>query len=197
MSKLRLIAGRLFAGRPEAVRARRLYVAVVAQARNPVFYTCLGVPDTPVGRFELIVLHGFLVMRRLKEEPDAARLVQAFANSIVDDLDRNLREMGVGDLSVGRKVKKLIEGFYGRMAAYEDGMATGDTILSEALHRNVYAGAASEPWQLAFLTQYLRQQAAILDARPLSAFLEGANIFDNESLVSGLPGEVLGGGERP
>lgn len=196
MSKLRQIAGKLLGTRPEAVQAGRLYVAAVGQARNSVFYTRLGVPDTPVGRFELIALHGFLVMARLKEEPAAVRLVQAFANAVVDDLDRNLREMGVGDLSVGRKVKQLVEGFYGRMAAYEEGMSAGDRALSAALQRNVYAGAAVEPWQLSILTQYLRQQAAALAAQPLPEFMQGNISFDNEWIASDLPDADSGDGTR-
>lgn len=194
MSKLRQIAGKLLGNRPETIQAGRLYVAAVGQARNPVFYTRLGVPDTPVGRFELLALHGFLVMARLKEEPAAVRLVQAFANAVVDDLDRNLREMGVGDLSVGRKVKELVEGFYGRMAAYEEGMSAGDGVLSAALQRNVYAGAAVEPWQLSILTQYLRQQAAALAVQPLPEFMQGKIFFDNEWIASDLPDADSGNG---
>jgi cytochrome b pre-mRNA-processing protein 3 len=182
MSKVRRLAGRLFGVRPEAVQAGRLYVSAVRQAREPVFYSRLDVPDTPVGRFELIALHGFLVMKRLKTEPAAVRLLQAFANAMVDDLDRNLREMGVGDLSVGRKVKQLVQGFYGRMAAYEEGMEAGDTVLSAALQRNLYAGEKAEAWQLAVLTQYLRQQGAALDAQPLEAFLGGAVSFEKPCL---------------
>lgn len=189
MSKIRQFAGKLFGPRPETVCAGRLYVAAVTQARTPEFYTRLGVPDTPIGRFELIALHGFLVMKRLKSEPDAVRLVQAFANAVVDDLDRNLREMGVGDLSVGRKVKQLIEGFYGRMAAYEDGMAEDDPALSAALQRNLYAGEGGETWQLAALTQYLHQQAAALDAQPLERLLDGEISFRKP----GFPAEPSGG----
>lgn len=196
MSKLRRIAGKLLGARPEAVRAGRLYVAAVAQARKPEFYTRLGVPDTPVGRFELIALHGFLVMARLKDEPSAARLAQAFANAVVDDLDRNLREMGVGDLSVGRKVKRLMEGFYGRMAAYEEGMSAGDTALSAALQRNVYAGAAVEAWQLSILTQYLRQQVAALAGEPLPGLMQGNITFDNEWIASVLRDADPGDGAR-
>jgi cytochrome b pre-mRNA-processing protein 3 len=177
MSKMRHVAGRLFGARPEAVSARRLYAAAVAQARDPIFYSGLGVPDTPVGRFELIAVHGFLVMRRLKAEPGAVGLLQSFANAIVDDLDRTLREMGVGDLSVGRKVKQLIQGFYGRMAAYEEGMASDDAALNAALQRNVYAGEVVGAWQLDALTQYLREQAAALDAQPLGQFLDGRVSF--------------------
>lgn len=189
MSKLRQLAGKLFGARAETVSAGRLYVAAVRQAREPDFYSRLGVPDTPVGRFELIALHGFLVMKRLKTEPGAVRLLQAFANAVVDDLDRNLREMGVGDLSVGRKVKQLIQDFYGRMAAYEDGMAAGDPALSAALQRNLYAGEDTETWQLAALTQYLRQQAAALDAQPLEKLQDGEVSFGKPCLSTATSGK--------
>ena len=192
MSKLRQLAGKLFGARPETVSAGRLYVAAVAQARLPVFYTDLGVPDTPVGRFELIALHGFLVMTRLKREPEAVRLLQAFANAVVDDLDRNLREMGVGDLSVGRKVKQLIEGFYGRMKAYEEGMTADDSALADALRRNLYGGAPVEPWQVAVLTQYLRQEVVALDAQPLEQLQAGEIVFGNPRL----PAEAAGNHTR-
>lgn len=187
MSKLRQWARKLLGARPEKVSARRLYVAAVRQAREPVFYRTLGVPDTPVGRFELIALHGFLVLERLKGDPDAVRLAQAFADAVVDDLDRNLREMGVGDLSVGRKVKQLVQGFYGRMAAYEDGMAAGDAALSAALRRNLFAGEGVEAWQLARMTQYLRQQAAALAAQPLEKLQEGEISFAKPSRPAEIP----------
>ena len=106
--------GQLFRTRPEKTAGRRLYAAAVAQARQPAFYADCGVPDTPTGRFDVIVLHGFLLMHRLKAAPAGRPLAQAFCDAVVEDMDRNLREMGIGDLSVGKKAKKLMQGFYGR-----------------------------------------------------------------------------------
>src|SRR5262245_48094906 len=96
-----------------------LYAAAIAQARQPVFYAGLRVPDTVDGRFELVALHVFLILQRLKSEPEATPFAQALFDTMFADMDRNLREMGVGDLSVGKKVKAMAQGLYGRIAAYE------------------------------------------------------------------------------
>jgi len=189
MNNLRRIAGKIFGPRPETMAAGRLYVSAVKQARAPGFYARLGVPDTTVGRFELIALHGFLVMRRLKAERDAVRLLQAFANAVADDLDRNLREMGVADLSVGRKVKQLIQGFYGRIAAYEEGLTAGDAALRAALQRNLYAGADVGAWQLDVMTQYLRQQASALAAQAFANLRNGEVSFQSLRLPAPTSGQ--------
>lgn len=126
--------------------ATAIYGALVAQARAPGFYRALGVPDTPEGRFEMIALHAFLVLNRLKR-PDTARtagdgeLGQALFDLMFTDMDRNLREMGIGDLGVAKRVKALARGFYGRIAAYDRGLEDGEG-LEEALVRNVYGGRA-------------------------------------------------------
>ncbi len=132
-----------FAPDPWEASARSLYHEIVAQARLPIFYEKLGVPDTANGRFDMIVLHCFCVMQRLKKEPEGYDLSQMLMTVLVDDLDRNLREMGVGDLSVGKKVKRIAEGFYGRLDAYSSGF-TGDLVgdrdvLTEGLKRNLYS----------------------------------------------------------
>jgi cytochrome b pre-mRNA-processing protein 3 len=101
-----------------AVPADRLYGAAVAQARNPAFYVECRVPDTLDGRFDLIVLHLCLLIRRLRREGETgATLAQALFDTTFDDMDRSLREMGVGDLGVGRRVKAMASAFYGRATA--------------------------------------------------------------------------------
>jgi cytochrome b pre-mRNA-processing protein 3 len=157
--------GQLFRTRPEKTAGRRLYAAAVAQARQPAFYADCGVPDTPTGRFDLIVLHGFLLMQRLKAAPDGRPLAQAFCDAVVEDIDRNLREMGTGDLSVGKKVKKLMQGFYGRLAAYETALQGGDPMLISALRRNLYGAGAADDAQLAAVARYVRREAARLQDR--------------------------------
>ena len=103
--------------------AERAYQRVVEQARQPLFFTAFGVPDTVDGRFELICLHSFLYLHRLKSErPQSAAVSQAFFDAMFTDMDRGLREMGTGDLSVGRHVKRMAQGFYGRIRAYQDGL---------------------------------------------------------------------------
>ena len=101
----------LFKRRRSSEAARQLHEAIVAQARQPGFYAAMGVPDTLDGRFELIALHGFLVMHRLKAEPAGTGLAREVAEAIFSDLDASLREMGAGDLGVGRRVKKMGEAF--------------------------------------------------------------------------------------
>ena len=177
--------GRLFSVSPEKAAGRRLYTAAVEQARQPGFYTGCGVPDTPTGRFDLIVLHGFLLLERLKREPDGRPLAQAFCDAVVEDIDRNLREMGIGDLSVGKKVKKLMEGFYGRLGAYETALEQpGDEALESALTRNIYGNTAPETAQMSDMVAYVRREAARLPDQPIAA------LWDGEPGFGSAPGSV-------
>jgi cytochrome b pre-mRNA-processing protein 3 len=122
--------------------AERAYGRVVEQARRPGFFIDCGVPDTLDGRFELICLHAFLYLHRLKRERQrAAPLGQRFFDTMFADFDRSLREMGTGDLSVGREIKGMAEAFYGRVAAYEQGLAGDDSVLQPALARNLFGTA--------------------------------------------------------
>ena len=115
------------AGRAHDARrriAQQLYHAVVTQARSPVWYRDLGVPDTPEGRFEMIALHVALVVRRLRQEGVAGQaLGQLLFDVMFADLDGSLRELGVSDLSVGAYVKRLAGNFYARLAALDEGLA--------------------------------------------------------------------------
>jgi cytochrome b pre-mRNA-processing protein 3 len=158
--------------------AEKLYSGVVEQARRPEFYTALGVPDTADGRFDLIALHAYLVLRRLKREPEAgSALAQTFFDHMFMDVDRNLREMGVGDLSVGRHIKAMAEGFYGRIAAYDVGLAGSDEALTEALDRNLYRNATAAPAALAAIAVYLKRESGALDRAPLASLLKGEISF--------------------
>lgn len=144
-------------------RARDLYAKLVAQARQPVFYSRLGVPDTLDGRFELIALHVFLVAHRLKQAgSEATSLVQTMLEVFVDDMDRSLRELGVSDLSVGRKVKQMVSGVYGRIAAYDQAVLQGEAALADAIRRNVYGTVEAAPEQAGELGRYLDDQVARL-----------------------------------
>jgi cytochrome b pre-mRNA-processing protein 3 len=137
-----MILKRIFAKRPDY--ARSLYEAIVAAARRETFYLEYGVADTLDGRFDMISLHLFLVLERLR---DGNQGVETFRQQLTDgfflDMDRSLREMGVGDLSVGKKVRKMAEVFYGRVTAYSAALEKDDAALSDALARNVYANATS------------------------------------------------------
>lgn len=148
----------------------RLYAAAVAAAREPVFYTTLGVPDTLDGRFDLVALHAFLLVHRLREQPG---LAQAIFDAMFVDMDHNLREIGVGDLSVGRHVRAMWEAFHGRSKAYETALDASDPqVLVAALARNVWrgeqpAGAAEA------LAERVLAQAAHLAEQPDADFISG------------------------
>src|SRR5689334_15586398 len=148
-----------FKSDPLREAARLAYQRVVEQARRPGFFTAIRVPDTLDGRFELICLHAFLYLHRLKHErPPAAPLGQAFFDVMFADFDRSLREMGTGDLSVGREVKRMAEAFYGRIAAYEAGLAGGDEVLLAALARNLFGTAPPPADCLAAMARYVRSE---------------------------------------
>jgi len=168
-----MIFGKLFR-RFGADPAAALYGQLVVQARQPAFYTVCAVPDTVQGRFEMIALHAFLIMRRLKTGGAAGSLAQDLFDLMFADMDRNLRELGTGDLAVGKRIKKLAKAFYGRIAAYEDGLAKADRgRLEEALARNVYEDASRleggvSAAGVAALADYLRQADAYLATQSFS-----------------------------
>lgn len=157
---------------PLQVTAERIYDAVVTQARRPEFYLRGGVPDTLDGRFEMLALHAFLVLRRLRADAAARELTQAVSETLFADMDRNLREIGVGDLGVGRKVKAMAEALYGRIGAYEHGLAAGDAALALALRRNLFGtvGGPDGPGEatLADLARYVRAAAAGLERQTVA-----------------------------
>ncbi len=163
----------LFRPNPRRAAVHGAYGRIVARAREPLFYTGWGVPDTLDGRFELLALHAFLVLNRLKREHAAtADFAQALFDAMFADLDRALREMGVGDLGVGRRVKEMATGFYGRIAAYEKGLAD-PAALAAALRRNLYGTTAPSEMLLAQAAAYVMRQAAALEAQPASALVAG------------------------
>ena len=166
-----------FRQKKERAAAEKLYAAIVRGAREPVFYERFAVADTADGRFDMIVLHAFLVLRRLKAEPEAADLAQALFDRMFIDMDENLREMGVGDLAVGARVKKMAKAFYGRAAAYEQGLAADGPNLEEALHRNLYRHADVPPPALRAMATYIRSQADALSAADLKTLLAADEIF--------------------
>jgi cytochrome b pre-mRNA-processing protein 3 len=134
---------RLFSPRPAALAGRRLYASAVAQARTPVFYARMGAADTVEGRFELYTLHVVLLLRRFKGQgPAAAEISQALFDAYLRALDDALREMGVGDLSVGKKMRKLGEAFYGRVRNYDEAMSAlpDQGPLTAVLGRTVLMG---------------------------------------------------------
>jgi cytochrome b pre-mRNA-processing protein 3 len=117
-----------------------IYGMIVAQAREPWFYRAMGVPDTVNGRFDMVLLHLWMVLRRLRPVEGGAELSQALFDHFCGDMDANLREMGVGDLTVPKRMQKFGEAFYGRAAAYDLALERGDEPLAQALCRNILDG---------------------------------------------------------
>jgi cytochrome b pre-mRNA-processing protein 3 len=168
----------LFRSSPEHLAAERAYLRVVEQARRPGFFAGLGVPDTLDGRFDLICLHAFLYLHRLKpERPHATRLAQSFFDAMFGDFDRSLRELGTGDLSVGRQIKRMAEAFYGRVHAYEKGLAGGDPELKLALSRNLFRRDEGPEPALSVLASYCRREASRLAEQQPAELLAGRVVF--------------------
>ena len=164
---------RLFRPGPARVAGQALFEAVARQARQPAFYTTLGAPDTVEGRFELYSLHVVLLLRRLKGQGrDATSIAQALFDAYVQSLDDALREMGVGDLSVGKKMRRIGEAFYGRVKSYDAALANpGDRVELEAvLMRTVFAETSDG--QPSVLADYVLRAVDRLAATPLPAVFE-------------------------
>lgn len=167
--------GLLGRGRTER-NGYQLYGAAVAAARQPYFYAELGVPDTLDGRFDMVGLHAFLLIRRLTTEPDGKAMAQAVFDAMFNDMDLNLREMGVGDLSVGKKVRVMWEAFHGRAHVYSEAMQIGPEALAEALERNLWRG---EEARLAAgnLARLVYAQDAHLQRRSIAQLRSGEAVF--------------------
>jgi len=164
--------------RPQPQPAELLYLEIVRQARQPAFYARFGVPDTLDGRFDMIVLHAVLVLLRLKAEGAVGEaLGQALFDVLFADMDRSLREMGVGDLGVGKRVKQMGKAVYGRLAAYDAALAAGETELEAAVARNLYGTVAPAPVHVAAMARYIRAGAAQLGAQPVDALAAGRLAF--------------------
>jgi cytochrome b pre-mRNA-processing protein 3 len=169
-----------FRRNPDQATIAALYGAIVAQARTPVFYRAYGVPDTALGRFDLLLLHLLLLLLRLRTASGATQtLAQAVFDAFCRDMDDNLREMGVSDVGVPRTMRRLAEAFYGRAHAYEAALAAeGDGALVAALTRNVYADAARPvAAAAAALAAYVRAAARMLAQADNAALARGEAAF--------------------
>jgi cytochrome b pre-mRNA-processing protein 3 len=157
-----------------------LYGQIVAAARMPFLYRDLGVPDTLDGRFDLVGLHAFLVIRRLSSlPPPGPDVAQAVFDAMFSDMDINLREMGVSDLTVGKRVKVMWEAFHGRASVYAAAIADSDgAALAEALARNVWRGQVADIESPRRLAALVRQHAAMLEALPAETLLAGRLRFE-------------------
>lgn len=168
---------RLLSRNDPQAKIRLLYGAIVAQARAPVFYSRYGVPDTVEGRFDMVLLHVYLVWRRLsKAESSEREVAQAVFDLFFQDMDESMRELGVGDLSVPRKVRAMGEAFYGRAGVYDAALAdTQDEQLIAALKRNVFGDAENS--EAKPLARYVRAADRALAAQQTSAIALGEITF--------------------
>jgi cytochrome b pre-mRNA-processing protein 3 len=165
---------RLFSPRPAVLAGRRLYAAAAAQARTPALYAAMGAPDTVEGRFEVYTLHVAMLLRRFKGQgAEAAETAQGLFDAYVKALDDALRDMGVGDLSVGKKMRKLGEAFYGRVKNYDEALAAlpDRAALAAMIGRTVLAG--QEGADAGPLADYAAAAMARLEAEPLQTLLQG------------------------
>jgi cytochrome b pre-mRNA-processing protein 3 len=167
----------LFSKSPEKRAGESLFAHVVSAGRRPVFYAEKGVPDTLDGRFELIVLHAALVMRRLRDGDALGREIgQQLFDAMFRDFAAALREMGTGDSKVGKNVKTMGEAFYGRARAYDEALNAGDdAALAQAIERNVFrADEDAEPSAAAAaLAAYVGKAVAALAEQPLQPLIDG------------------------
>jgi len=158
--------------------ATDLYGSIVAAARREPFYSHLGVPDSPDGRFSMVVVHMYLVLERLRQEGQAGQeLSRALIEAFVTDMDDCMREMGVGDLTVPKKVKKAAGALYDCSAAFRSAeSADGEKALADAVHRNLMP---FEPTAVADgIAAFMRKTAADLEAVPAASLLCGHIAFE-------------------
>ena len=159
--------------------ARRLYLVAVRQARDPMLYTEGGVADTLDGRFDLIVLHAVPLMRRLRQcDEEGRQLSQTLFDVMFDDMDQSLREMGVGDLRVGKRVKQMARAFYGRAKVYDQAfdLAPGPDrrrSIAEALERNVFNNDPPAAGRVQAMACYVEALLDALDRQSPAALLGG------------------------
>lgn len=153
--------------------ADRLYEQIVAAARQPVPYSEWNIPDTALGRYEMLALHVFLALHRLRAEPAAEDVAQELTDAFFLDVDHSLRELGIGDMGIPKRMKKLARMFYGRAASYGEAIDRADPVaLAAALRRNVMPDA--EAWDgAAPLGGYVMEAWSALAAQPLDGLLAG------------------------
>ena len=173
-------------GRNELVAARELYRCVVEAARAPTLYRDAGIPDTVDGRFDSIAFHTYFLFQRMSRKPGWEEVGGLLADEIIADMDRSMREMGIGDMSIGKKVQKAAKAFYGRMDVYWGALhpksAESDTVgepmnddtadaLVEAIERNIFRGETA-PGAIP-LAEYAQRQIAFLEEQSDADILAG------------------------
>lgn len=166
--------------------AARLLEVVIDQARCPAFYASYGVPDTMLGRYEMVCLHAYILLRRLKRAGgQGPRVAQTLHDQIFDDFDVALREVGLGDMGIGKRIKKLARNLHGRISAYERGLEVGDAEMAAALRRNLYASADPSDAEVTAMIAYVRGARDAVDACAPEALWEARTVFPDPGSVGG------------
>lgn len=172
--------GRKDPGAPKPATIEAIYGVIVAQARAPAFYQDFGVPDTVDGRFDMVLLHLWLALARLKALPGGEPWAQALFDHFCSDMDANLREMGVGDTTVPKRMRAFGEAFYGRAKAYDLALEDGPDALAQALARNVLG--EPEAARGAALASYVAQALEALNRTDDDTLRRGAWPFPKPHL---------------
>lgn len=176
----------LFRSRKDETRIYALYTAIVAQARQPEFYADLGVPDTLEGRYEMLMLHAVLYMHRLKDEPAEVKDVsQKVFDLMFNDMDRSLRELGVGDLSVPKKIKKMAQAFYGRANAYDSAIAEGPDAVAACVLRNVFAEDETMKDEARTLADYIARSTEALAQQEAQVLITKGPVYPSPKHAGG------------
>ena len=158
---------------PQLDTAERLYAALATQARQPALFSELGVPDTVDGRFDVLALHAWMVIDRVRAQPGGDAIAQAVFDVMFGHLDAAVREMGAQDLGVGRRIKVMAEGLHGRALAFRAAINDADpAVLEGALRRNVFGNTRPDPAAVARLAAYVRGCVTALSA------VDAARLFD-------------------
>lgn len=158
-----------------------LYGQIVAAARQQALYSAWNVPDTPLGRFEMVSLHMFLFLHRIRGDDSASEIGQELTDEFFRDVDHSLRELGIGDMAVPKRMKKLARMFYGRAASYGAALDHGDhEELGAALARNVTPDRPAWP-EAAALADYVFEARESLAAQDSRQFLMGTLKFPTPS----------------
>lgn len=161
----------LFARKDHRAALKPLYAAVIATAREPHWYVEGGVADTLDGRFDMVAAILSLTLMRLEAieaQSESVKLTELF----IDDMDGQVRQIGFGDIVVGKQIGRMVGALGGRLAAYRSGLA-GETSLSDALLRNLYRGEAPAADELAHVEAALRVLANALARKDRDALLAG------------------------
>lgn len=165
---------KIFASDPFQIPAHNAYVSLVTQARKPFFYQEYGIADTLDGRFDVIVLHIFLLTKRLKNSE--LELLRAVWEVFFSDMDRSLREMGASDTGIGKRIKKMVQAFYGRIDSYEKTIAS-KAEFKESLARNLYRDMEINDAQLEMIVLYVKRNLEHLQKQDITTIMSGELSF--------------------